>query len=70
MECDSYTAETKRNYNAGTGTRQNTSAQARKLNMQAFQRRMAQQKSRMHVDKPNRRESFLEPGRRCRGFLE
>ena len=52
MEYDPYTVETTRNYNAGTGTRQNTSVQAKERNRQAFQRRMAQQKSRIHGAEP------------------
>ena len=39
MENDPCTVETTRNYNAGTGTRQTTSAQAKERNRQAFQRR-------------------------------
>jgi len=37
-ENDPCTVETTRNYNAGTGTRQTTSAQAKERNRQAFQR--------------------------------
>ena len=53
MENDPCTVETTRNYNAGTGTRQTTSAQAKERNRQAFQRRIAQQKSRIHAVEPN-----------------
>jgi len=52
MENDPCTVETTRNCNAETGTRQNTSAQAKERNRQALQRKMAQQKSRIHVAKP------------------
>jgi len=52
-ENDPCTVETTRNYNAGTGTRQTTSAQAKERNRQAFQRRRAQQKSRIHAAEPN-----------------
>ena len=53
MENDPCTVETTRNYNAGTGTRQDTSAQVKERNRQAFQRRIAQQKSRIHAAEPN-----------------
>jgi len=53
MENDPCTVETTRNYNARTGTRQNTSAQAKERNRQAFQRIMAQQKSRSHAAEPS-----------------
>ena len=53
MENDPCTVETTGNYNAGTGTRQDTSAQVKERNRQAFQRRIAQQKSRIHAAEPN-----------------
>jgi len=49
VENDPCTVGTTRNYTAGTGNRQNTSAQAKERNRQAFQRRMAQKTSRIHV---------------------
>jgi len=49
VENDPCTAGTARNYTAGTGNRQKTSAQAKEWNRQAFQRRMAQKTSRIHV---------------------
>ena len=49
MENDPCTVGTARNYTAGTGDRQYTSAQAKERNRQAFQRRMAQKASRIHV---------------------
>jgi hypothetical protein len=49
VENDPCTVGTARNYTAGTGNRQNTSAQAKERNRQAFQRRMAQKTSRIHV---------------------
>ena len=49
MENDPYTVGMARNYTAGTGDRQNTSAQAKERNRQTFQRRMAQKVSRIHV---------------------
>jgi len=52
MENDPCTVETTRNYNAGTGARQDTSAQAKERNRQAFQRRIAQKKLRILVAKP------------------
>ena len=42
VENNPCTVGTTRNYTAGTGNRQNTSAQAKERNRQAFQRRMAQ----------------------------
>ena len=60
MENDPRTAETTRNYNAGTGTRQTTSAQVKERNRQAFQRRIAQQKSRLHAAELNT-SKVLEP---------
>ena len=49
VENDPCTVGTTRNYTAGTGNRQNTSAQAKERNRQAFQRRMAQKTSRIRV---------------------
>jgi len=43
------TVETTINCNAWTGTRQNTSAQVKEWKRRALQRRMAQQKSRIHI---------------------
>jgi len=44
MEYDPYAVETTRNYNTGTGTRQNISAQAKERNRQAIQRRKGMNK--------------------------
>jgi len=49
MENDPCTVGTARNYITGTGKRQGTSAQAKKRNRQAFQRRMTQKTTRIHV---------------------
>jgi len=49
VENDPCTVGTTRNYTAGTGNRQSTSAQAKVRNRQAFQRRVAQKTSRIHV---------------------
>jgi hypothetical protein len=49
VENDPCTFGATRNYTAGTGNRQSTSAQAKEPNRQAFQRRMAQKTSRIHV---------------------
>ena len=49
VENDPCTVGTTRNYTAGTGNRQNTSAQAEERNRQAFQRRISQKTSRIHV---------------------
>jgi len=49
MENDPCNVGTLRNYTAGTGDRQYTSAQAKERNRRAFQRRMAQTAPRIHV---------------------
>ena len=60
VENDPCTVGATRNYTAGAGNRQNTSAQAKERNRQAFQRRMAQKTSRIHVAEREFEASILD----------
>ena len=69
VENDPCTVGTTRNYTTGTGNRQNTSAQAKERNRQAFQRRMAQKTARIHVAERETSQVFgAEPQTKTSGI--